>query len=109
MFKVVTIDNKKIPMRSSGMTGRIYAREFHKDFLSTIYSLDNLGKGERVDGEVINELAWVLAKTANPKVKDFEAWLDSFDTPFSITKAMPQITELIFNSTSGMVQQKKRK
>lgn len=27
MFKVVTIENKKIPMRSSGMTGRIYARE----------------------------------------------------------------------------------
>lgn len=42
MFKVVTIENKKIPMRSSGMTGRIYAREFKKDLLSTIYNLPEL-------------------------------------------------------------------
>jgi hypothetical protein len=108
MFKVVTIENKKIPMRSSGMTGRIYAREFKKDLLSTIYSLDKLKNGEQVDGEVINELAWVLAKTANPKIKDFEDWLDGFETPFSIMKAMPQITDLLFDSSSGIVKGKKK-
>lgn len=108
MFKIVTIENKKIPMRSSGRTGRIYAREFKKDLLSTIYGLDKLKNGEQVDGEVINELAWVLAKTANPKIKDFEDWLDGFETPFSIMKAMPQITDLLFDSSSGIVKGKKK-
>lgn len=109
MFKVVTIDNKKIPMKSSGLTGRLYAREFHKDFLSAIASLSNITEGQSGDYEVINELAWILAKAANPKIKDFEDWLSTFETPFSITQAMPQIMELIFTSSSGMVQEKKRK
>lgn len=107
MFKVVTIDNQKIPMKSSGLTGRLYAREFHKDFLSAIAALSNITEGEPGDYEVINELAWILAKTANPKIKDFEDWLSTFETPFSITQAMPQIMELIFVSSSGMVQEKK--
>ena len=39
MFKVVTIDNKKIPMKSNGYTGRLYARFFSKDFLKSIFEL----------------------------------------------------------------------
>lgn len=109
MFKVVTIENKKIPMRSSGLTGRLYAREFHKDFLSSITSLSKLDSGEQVDTEVINELAWILAKTANPKIKDYEDWLSTFETPLSIMQAMPQIMELIFTSSSSFVAQKKKK
>lgn len=107
MYKVVTIDNKKIPMKSSGCTGRLYARYFHKDFLQTLLKFKDIDSNE-VDFEVINELAWVLAKTANPSIKDIDEWLEQFDNPFSVFQAMPQITDLLGRSGATTVNAKKK-
>ena len=48
MFKVVTIDNKKIPMKSNGYTGRLYARFFSKDFLKSIFELEKIDKNNKL-------------------------------------------------------------
>lgn len=107
MYKVVTIDQRKIPMKSNGCTGRLYARYFHKDFLQTLFKFNDLEKND-VDFEVINELAWVLAKTANPSIKDIDEWLEQFETPFSVINAMPQMMELLAKGGASTVNAKKK-
>ena len=110
MFKVVTIDNKKIPMKSNGYTGRLYARFFSKDFLKSIFELEKIDKDNITSDELstLDELAYVLAKTANPKIGTFEEWLSQFDSPFSVTMASEQFIALLFDSTKGMVKPKKK-
>lgn len=110
MFKVVTIDNKKIPMKSNGYTGRLYARFFSKDFLKSIFELEKIDKDNITSDELstLDELAYVLAKTANPKIGTFEEWLSQFYSPFSVTMASEQFIALLFDSTKGMVKPKKK-
>ena len=110
MFKVVTIDNKKIPMKSNGYTGRLYARFFSKDFLKSIFELEKIDKDNITSDELstLDELAYVLAKTANPKIGTFEEWLSQFDSPFSVTMASEQFIALLFDSTKGLVKPKKK-
>ena len=84
MFKVINIENKAIPMKADGLTGRLYARYFGKDFISTFMKLRNLQNGGDADTGLFDELAWVLAKSANADIPDINEWLSQFNSPFSI-------------------------
>ena len=108
MYKVVNIEGKNIPMKSTGLTARLYSRYFGKDFFSSFLTLRGLKDGKQVDTSIFEEIAWTLAKTANPKIPDIDEWLDGFESPFSIYKKMGEIIRVIDKSFNNSVNPKKK-
>ncbi len=53
----------------------------------------------KVDFEVVYDLVWLYAKTANPEIADPITWLDDFDE-FPISEILPEIMDMI-QSTMG--------
>ena len=108
MYKVVVIEGKKIPMKSTGRTARLYSQYFHKDFLTDYSNLSKLGKGEYVDTSIIENIAWIMAKTANDKLPDIDEWLDKFSSPLSIYEKSEDIFIILKSSFNGSVEPKKK-
>ncbi len=102
MTRTIEIDGKQVAFRASAAIPRIYRMRFHRDIYK---DLDALGKavGEgsadnsRLDQfslELFENIAYIMAKHADPAVPDTpEEWLDEFAT-FSIYQVLPQIIEL---------------
>lgn len=109
MYKVVTIEGKHIPMKSTGRTARLYARYFNKDFISSFLQLKKLADGETADTAVFEEIAWTLAKTANESIPEIDEWLDQFESPLSIFKNAKDIFSIIDKSFGTTVNPKKKK
>lgn len=108
MFKVIVIEGKPIPMKSTGCTGRLYAQYFQKDLLSDFIMLKNLVDGQGVDTSVIENLAWTLAKNANDKIPSIDDWLGQFDSAFAIVNKMQEIMNLLDTSFATSVNPKKK-
>ena len=102
MTKDIDIDDKLVKFRASAAIPRIYRLKFGRDIYRDLASLEkathsddeeesNLGL---VNLEIFENIAWVMAKHANPEVPDTpEEWLDGFNT-FSIYQVLPQLIEL---------------
>lgn len=109
MFKVVTIEGKDIPMKSTGRTARLYARYFNKDFISSFLQLKKLADGETADTAIFEEIAWILAKAANDNIPEIDEWLDQFESPLSIFKKAKDILSIVDKSFGTTVNPKKKK
>lgn len=109
MFKVIHIEGKHIPMKSTGRTARLYARYFNKDFISSFLQLKKLAEGGTADTAVFEELAWTLAKAANDNIPEIDEWLDQFESPLSIFKKAKDILSIIDKSFGTTVNPKKKK
>ena len=48
----------------------------------------------KVDFELIYDLTWLYAKTADPSIPDPMTWLDEFEE-FPIEEIMPEVMELV--------------
>lgn len=112
MEKVITIDGKLVPLRSTGSTTMRYKAQFASDFLKDILKLNVLvslvgENGEvdiskldddvidKIDFEVFTRLIWTFAKTADPQnVQNPITWLDQFDE-FPILDILPEIIDLL--------------
>ncbi|PFW87248.1 hypothetical protein COL32_27580 [Bacillus pseudomycoides] len=116
MEKTITIDGKQVRLRSTAATVKRYKAQFRRDLfadmmglgaISTVTSQDGSQSTidlsnvnlSRVDFEVIYDLVWLYAKTANPDIPDPITWLDGFDE-FPIYDIMPEIDDMI-QSTMG--------
>lgn len=108
MYKVIVIEGKSIPMKSTGRTARLYAQYFKKDFISDFSNLGNLGKGQHVDTSLIENLAWVMAKTADDSIRDIDDWLDQFQSPLSLLEKSDEIFGIITNGFNTSVKSKKK-
>lgn len=107
MEKTIVIDGKEIHFKSTGATALRYKAQFRKDYLGEIIKLSALEKlnsknleledFEDIDFEVMYNVAWVLAKTADPKIPEPLAWLDSFES-FPLMDILPELTEMITSS-----------
>ena len=107
MFKVVVIGGKKIPMKSSGRTGRIYSRKFGRDILTDFIKISSNTADNT--GEVLEDLAWTFAKTANENIPEIEEWLEQFAGMFDVLGAYTDIMELMGDSFKSNVNSKKNK
>lgn len=111
MRKVVTIDNKQIPLQSDGGTMRKYRRFFNRDFLSDLIKLDTFfKKGTSNDAEmatVLENITWVLAKRANPNIPEVDEWLECFENPLAIVNASKEIFSVISESQKPTIKPKK--
>ena len=98
----VEIDGKQVPFKASAAIPRIYRIKFNRDIYKDLRSLEKaVGEGDENNSnldlfslEMFENIAYVLAKHADPNLPDPpEEWLDEFNT-FSIYQVLPSIIEL---------------
>lgn len=102
MIKSIEIDGKQVPFKASAAIPRIYRMKFQRDIYKDLKALeksvgDNSEENSNLDMfslEMFENIAFVMAKHADPAIPDSpEEWLDGFNT-FSIYLVLPQLIEL---------------
>lgn len=102
MVKNIEIDGKQVPFRASAAIPRIYRMKFQRDIYKDLAALEKAidSNSEEVSNldlfslEMFENIAYVMAKHADPSIPDTpEEWLDDFNT-FSIYQVLPKIIEL---------------
>ena len=102
LCKTIEIDGLPVKFRASAAIPRIYRIKFQRDIYKDLRSLEKSMKSSSEDNskldlfslEMFENIAYIMAKHADPSVPETpEAWLDGFNT-FSIYQILPQIIEL---------------
>lgn len=115
MKRNITIDGQEVPFKASAAIPRIYRMRFHRDIYKDLRDLEKgIDKNDPENSnldlfslEMFENIAYVMAKHADPSIPDTpEEWLDSFNT-FSIYQVLPQIIELWGLNTQTDAQAKK--
>lgn len=113
--KTVEIDGKEVTFKASAAIPRLYRVKFRRDIFKDMNDLMKdikanqkaaQKKAEKEDDEepestlsiesleIFENIAYMMAKYADPNVPDsIDEWLDQFET-FSIYMVMPKIVEL---------------
>jgi hypothetical protein len=107
MEKTIVIDGQKVRFKSNGATPLRYKAQFGKDYLKEILKmspLENMNKKknkdvnvkdlEVLDFEVFYNIAWIMAKTADPTIPEPIEWLSGFEE-FPIAEIFPEMQELM--------------
>lgn len=114
MEKTLIIDNKSVRFKSTGATPLRYKAQFHRDFLQDIIRIDrSINNKKKVKGnkqtlkdvdsinfEIIYNIVWVLAKTADPQIESPLTWYDKFEV-FDIVDVFLELQDVISQSISG--------
>lgn len=116
MEKTIIIDGKAVRFKATAAFPLRYKAQFGKDFFSEIFkmgALEKLGdldpstiKRENLEGldfEVFYNIAWTMAKTADPTIPDPITWLDQFDE-FPMIDVIPALQDMILST----IQSKKK-
>ena len=115
IMKKVEIDGKQVPFKASAAIPRIYRIKFNRDIYKDLRSLEGaVGNGDEENSnldlfslEMFENIAYVMAKHADPTIPDTpEEWLDEFNT-FSIYQVLPSIIELWGLNVETEVESKK--
>ena len=102
MKQTITIDGREVAFKASAAIPRIYRMKFHRDIFKDLRDLEkSIDKNDPENSsldlfslEMFENIAYVMAKHADPSIPDTpEEWLDGFNT-FSIYQVLPQIIEL---------------
>ena len=111
----IEIDGQEVLFKASAAIPRIYRLKFQRDIYKDLRVLEqSIGEGDEESSnldlfslEMFENIAYVMAKHADPSIPDTpEEWLDGFNT-FSIYQVLPQIIELWGLNTQTDVQAKK--
>lgn len=109
MEKTLTIDGKQVRFKSTGAIAKRYKAQFGTDFFADIFKMDSLMKVltkgkklkvkdfENLDFDVLYNLLWTLAKTADKDIPDPITWLDEFDE-FPILDILPELQDILMAS-----------
>lgn len=121
MEKVLNIDGKEVKMRASALIPRMYRFKFGRDIIRDMNSLRKAYKKildlpkdateeEKEDAQlsvvdltIFENVAFVMAKHADPSIPDTpDEWLDGFEM-FSIYEVLPEILNLwsLSNATTS--------
>ena len=115
MKQNIEIDGKQVPFKASAAIPRIYRIKFNRDIYKDLRSLEKaVGEGDEENSnldlfslEMFENIAYVMAKHADPSIPDTpEEWLDEFNT-FSIYQVLPSIIELWGLNVQTEVESKK--
>ena len=100
--KTLTIDGKQVKFRASAAITRLYRMIFKRDIFKDMSKLEK-SYGDKADSEdefeiedleVFENVAYVMARHADPSIpKNIDDWLDQFQM-FSIYEVLPEILEL---------------
>ncbi len=100
--KEIKIDGQMVLFRASATVPRLYRAQFKRDIFKDLMKLESTMKenDEEASGmpiedlELFENVAYIMAKHADPNQPDTpEKWLDQFNT-FSIYEVLPEILEL---------------
>ncbi len=115
IMKKIVIDGQEVAFRASAAIPRIYRVKFHRDIYKDLRALEK-AVGDNSEGEsnldlfsleMFENIAFVMAKHADPTIPDTpEEWLDNFST-FSIYQVLPSIIELWGLNVQTDIQSKK--
>jgi hypothetical protein len=106
MEKTIVIDDRQVRFKTNGAIPLRYKAQFGKDYFKEIFKmlpLANLEKKknnltpkdlEHIDFEVFYNIAWVMAKTAEPSIAEPLEWLGEFEE-FPIADIFPELQELM--------------
>lgn len=114
MEKTIVIDGKKVSFKSNGATPLKYKAQFGQDYFKEILKMAPLEAFaskkkmdvkslESLDFEVFYNIAWIMAKTADPSIPEPIEWLEQFDE-FPMVEIVPELQELI----TATIQSKKK-
>jgi len=115
MTQQIQIDGRQVPFRASAAIPRIYRMKFHRDIYKDLRSLEKSVGGENEEEsnldlfslEMFENIAYVMAKHADPAIPDSpEEWLDEFNT-FSIYQILPELIKLWGLNMQSQVESKK--
>lgn len=114
MKKEIMIGDASVPFKVSGAIGRLYRLYFRRDFLAdfmrlkkTMISDDNEVIGENIDMETFENLAWAMAKHADPSIPEIEDWLSQFEYN-EFTQALKEIFMLLADGMRSTVESKNK-
>ena len=100
--KNITIDGMEVPFKASAAVPRLYRLKFHRDIYKDFASLktdveegdENKSELDIESLEVFENIAYIMAKHADPAVPASpDEWLEQFNT-FSIYEILPQLIDL---------------
>lgn len=103
MEKTIVIDDKKVRFKTNGAIPLRYKAQFGKDYFKEIFKMlpiARMGKNpkpedlESLDFEVFYNVAWIMAKTANPTIPEPIEWLGEFEE-FPIADIFPELQDLM--------------
>lgn len=98
MEKIIKIDGKDVVFKSTGSAPLRYKMQFKRDFFADILKMQDIENNlEKIDLEILYNIAWIFAKIADPTIPPPLEWLDSFDS-FPIIDVIPQIQDLLLSS-----------
>ncbi len=102
MEKTIEIDGKKVTFKSTASTPMRYRALFQSDLLKDSEQLiDEVKQGGEFTDQALQtfmQLAYVMAKQADPDIPDSpEEWLDGFEM-FSIYNVLPDLIQLWLGS-----------
>ena len=116
IIRKIEIDGKQVAFKASAAIPRIYRLKFQRDIYKDLRSLErSVGDGNEENSnldlfslEMFENIAFVMAKHADPSIPDtLEDWLDGFNT-FSIYQVLPELIELWGLNVKTDVQAKKK-
>ncbi len=102
IVKKIQIDGQDVLFKASAAIPRIYRLKFQRDIYKDLRILEkNIGEGDEENSnldlfslEMFENIAYTMAKHADPKIPDdVEEWLDGFST-FSIYQVLPELIKL---------------
>ena len=115
LTQTIEIDGQTVKFRASAAIPRIYRLRFHRDIYKDLSLLEKSVSKQDEDNsgldlfslEMFENIAYIMAKHANPDIPDTpEEWLDNFNT-FSIYQILPKLIELWGLNVQTDVQSKK--
>lgn len=113
--RVIEIDGKKVPFKSSAIIPRLYRAKFKRDIFKDLTKLEKAynkkAKSDEElqieDLEIFENVAYIMAYHADSTVpKTIDEWLDQFEM-FSIYQVLPEILELWGENMMAQVEAKK--
>ena len=114
MEKILTIDGRQVKFKYTGAFLLRYKAQFGRDALQDIFKLQDAVDSKNqiknisaLDLEVLYDLAWTLAKTADPNIPPPLEWLDEF-SEFPLMDIIPEIVDMIFSCLTSTVESKKK-
>lgn len=110
MEKTLQIDGREVRFVSNGATMLAYRELFNRKFFADEQFLLTKAQNNDIDDdaiEVLQMLAYTLAKQGKSTTDTFEEWLSQFEI-MSLLEAMPEIITLLVKSTTGSQTAKKK-
>ncbi len=114
MEKMLTIDGRQVRLKSTGAFLLRYKAQFGRDAIQDAFRLlGSMDSNNQItdlgslDLEVLYNMTWTLAKTADPSLPPPMEWLDSFSA-FPLDEIVPEVIDMIASSFISTAISKKK-